>query len=429
MPSGACVIRYEGARGVTWKVKYTDASGTQIKETLGKASDGWTRKKAEAELRARLVAVEKNGYVRPEPMTLARFADKFVSDHLPSRNLKTSTLIDYTLTIEKHLKPALGPTELVELERKPELIEQYVVEKLGKGLSPKTIRNHLSLLSRMFRVAIRWRLVTSNPVAMIEPPRAEDVEPEVLTQIEIGKLLAAYRQLEADEEDETEREWWGLARRIVTVAVGTALRRGELLGLTWADVSMLDGRLAVRQAWVRNEMTSPKSRTSRRTLELKAEGHVLAALKEQWQASRYRSDDSLVFCHPALGTPLDPTKLTRTYGRPALAKAGITKPFRVWHGLRHTALTHEAAVNSQSYVQMRAGHSQGAITERYVHAAQVAHPGAADRGEERIFAALDGSVPSSVPDSPLAASDRSEDAAFAATSKLPGLDSNQQPSG
>jgi len=301
-----------------------------------------------------------------------------------------ATLIDYELTIEKHLIPALGTMEMVELERRPELIERYVAEKLASGLSPKTIRNQLALLSRMFRVAIRWRKVRSNPVEMIDPPKGDETEIEVLTEIEIAKLLAAYRELEAEEENDDEHEWWGLARRIVTVAVGTACRRGEILGLRWGDVSMLDGKLAVRQAWVRNEMTTPKSRTSRRTLELKADGHVVAALKEQWQASRYRSDESLIFCHPALGTPLDPSKLTRTYMRPALAKAGITKPFRAWHGLRHTGLTHEATVNSHAYVQMRAGHSQGAITERYIHAAQVAHPGAADRGEARIFAGLDG---------------------------------------
>src|SRR6266536_2302405 len=58
--------------------------------------------------------------------------------------------------------------------------------------------------------------------------------------------------------------------------------------------------------------------------------------------------------------------------------------------LRHTALTHEAAVNPAAYVQMRAGHSNGSITERYVHAAQVGFPGAAERGEARIFAAVGG---------------------------------------
>ena len=158
---------------------------------------------------------------------------------------------------------------------------------------------------------------------------------------------------------------------------------------------MLDERLTVKQASVRGEMTTPKSRTSRRVLDLKEDGHVLAALEEQWQASAYRADESLVFCHPQLGSPLDPTKLSRDYLRPALVKAKITKPFRVWHDLRHTALTHNAAVNPQAYVQMRAGHSNGSITERYVHAAQIAFPGAADRAEDRIFSAVGDPVPSS----------------------------------
>jgi integrase len=95
-----------------------------------------------------------------------------------------------------------------------------------------------------------------------------------------------------------------------------------------------------------------------------------------------------VCCHPALGTPLDPSKLAREYMRPALARAKITKLFRPWHDLRHTSLTHEAAAgNPQAYVQLKAGHSQGAITERYIHAAQVLFPGAASRGEERMFGA------------------------------------------
>ena len=72
--------------------------------------------------------------------------------------------------------------------------------------------------------------------------------------------------------------------------------------------------------------------------------------------------------------------------KPALGTAGITRPFQPWHGLRHTALTMDAAVgNPNAYLQAKAGHSQFSITERYVHAAQVAFPGAADRAEERLF--------------------------------------------
>jgi integrase len=323
--------------------------------------------------------------VKPEPLTLAAFADRFMEEHVPGRNLKRSTLVDYRLTIDRHLKRELGDLELVELARRPELVERYMTAKLGEGLSPKTIRNHLALLGRMFRVAIRWRLVTANPVEMVDPPRGDGAEPEVLSEVEVAKLLTAYRRLER-EAGEEEREWWALSRRFVTVALGTGLRRGELLGLRWGDVSLLDRRVTIRQAWVRGEMTSPKSRTSRRSIEVGAV--VVATFEEQWSASRYTADDALVFGHPLLGTPVDPSKLSRLYLRKALKAAGITKPFRVCHGLRHTALTHDAAVNPAAWVQMRAGHSNGSITERYVHAAQVAFPGAVERGEARIFAAV-----------------------------------------
>ena len=205
----------------------------------------------------------------------------------------------------------------------------------------------------------------------------------VLSEAEIARLLAADHELE-QEAAEAERAWWGIARRMVEVALGSALRRGELLALRWLDVELLEARLHVRQALVRGQFTTPKSRASRRMLELGP--RTAAVLQEQWQASRYRSDDSLVFCHPALGSPLDPSRLSRGYMLPALKRAGIVKPFRPWHDLRHTALTHEAAAgNPQAYVQLKAGHWQGAITERYIHAAQVLFPGAAARGEERMF--------------------------------------------
>lgn len=75
----------------------------------------------------------------------------------------------------------------------------------------------------------------------------------------------------------------------------------------------------------------------------------------------------------------------------ALKRAGIVKPFRPWHNVRHTALTHEAAAgNPQAFIQLKAGHSQGTITERYIHASQVLFPGAAELGESRVFGALAG---------------------------------------
>jgi integrase len=140
----------------------------------------------------------------------------------------------------------------------------------------------------------------------------------------------------------------------------------------------------ISETYVRGRFTTPKSRASRRVVELGP--RTLAVLEEQWQRTSCRGDDDLVFGHPTKGTPLETGMLAKRYLKPALERAGIEKPFRPFQDLRHTSLTHAAAAgNPQIYVQARAGHSQGSITERYMHAAQVLFPGAAARSEARMF--------------------------------------------
>jgi integrase len=380
MPSGAAVIRRPGKRSTSWAIKWCDVAGHQCWETLGREPE-WNEAKAQRELGKRLQAVERDRWRKPERVTFSAFADRFEADYPPGRNLKPSTLVDYRLTLRVHLRPFLGHLELAAIE--PADLDAYIAAKTG-ALAPKTIGNHLGLLRVMFKVALRWRLVQRSPVDEVEAPRVEQREMNVLTEVEIARLLAAYRELEREAEGPEAAAWWRLTRRLVEVALATALRRGELLALRWQDVELLDGRLQVRRAYVRGEFQAPKSRASRRTLDLGP--RAVAALSEVYEESRYQAEECLVFCHPALGTPLDPSRLAREYMRPALARAKITKPFRAWHDLRHTSLTHEAAAgNPQAYVQLKAGHSQGTITERYIHAAQVLFPGAASRGEERMF--------------------------------------------
>jgi integrase len=131
-------------------------------------------------------------------------------------------------------------------------------------------------------------------------------------------------------------------------------------------------------------MTTPKSSASRRSISFGL--RTAAALEEQFQATAHQADEAPVFSHPELGAPIDPSEPTRSYLKPALKAAGITKPLQPWHGLRHTALTFYATTDGVAppMVQARAGHSQYAITERYVHAAQVVAAGV-DAAEERLL--------------------------------------------
>jgi integrase len=379
------VIRYKGRRGIVWRIRYIDASGRRVIETCG-LEPGWTRKRAERALRNRLTDVEREGYEKPDRLTFSEFADRWFIDHLPARNLKPTTVETYGFALA-HMVGFFGDSPLTELAQHPALIDRYVAAKVRQGLAPKTINNHLLTLNVMLKQAVRWKLIHVNPVADVERPRLQDSNSQVLTESEISRLWAAYGQLE-HEALGSKRGWWRLARTITFVCLGTAMRRGELLGLRWRDVQLLEGLVQVREAFVRGRFTTPKSRASRRLVELGSRTQEL--LTEHWQTSAHTGDDDLVFGHPDTGGPLDPSRLSRQYLRPALRRAGIDRPFRPFHDLRHTALTHEAAAgNPQVYVQLRAGHSQGAMTEKYIHAAQVLFPGAAQRGEDRIFGTLE----------------------------------------
>jgi integrase len=57
--------------------------------------------------------------------------------------------------------------------------------------------------------------------------------------------------------------------------------------------------------------------------------------------------------------------LIRNYILLAYRRAGIMKKVMPLHSLRHTRLTYEAAAgNPQAYIQLKAGHSDGRMTER-----------------------------------------------------------------
>jgi integrase len=379
MPSGACVVRREGKRGATWSLKFQDANGKQVWERLGPEPQ-WNRQRAERELGKRLDKVERERWAKPTRETFSMFVAEWRQVWLAARNLKRSTKIDYENTLDRHALPFFGDVVLERIG--PEDLDGYVAAKRAEKLSAKTIRNHLNTLNLIFGTAKRWKRIRENPLDGVDGPKAEDPETVILTEDEVARLLTVYREQAVRSPDEA--DWWQLTGRMVVVVLGTALRRGELLALRWQDVDLLDRRLHVRRSWVRNEMTTPKSRSSRRTVHFGEK--TSAVFDEQWKTSRYRGDEDLVFGHPQLGTPLDPSELTRSYVKAALQKAKITKPLQPWHGLRHTALTMDAAVgNPNAYVQSKAGHSQFSITERYIHAAQTTFPGAVERSEERIF--------------------------------------------
>src|ERR671925_1710265 len=221
---------------------------------------------AERELGKRLAAVDE-GFRKPDRVTFADFADRFVRDYLPGRKLKQSTIENYGYMLDGHLIPFFGDHALTELEARPELIDAYIAVKAQSGLSAKTIQNQLLLLNVMLRRAVVWRLIRSNPVSSIDRPSLVQPEMSVLTETEIARLANAYHELIA-EASEPERQWWSLAKAIVLTALGTGLRRGKLVGLRWGAVNLLEAKIKVRETFVRGRFATPKSRASKRVVEV-----------------------------------------------------------------------------------------------------------------------------------------------------------------
>ena len=334
------VIRYEGKRGVVYRIKFTDADGRQVMETLGPEREGWTQRKAEAELRERLVRVERRNYRRPKPTRFDTYAATWLEEGQTRRRWAKRTIIQYR-SILKRLGEHFGPIPLGAI--RPRHVAEYVAEQ-GKHYEASTVGRDLSVLHDVFATAMREELVDANPAAGAEHPKLAKRRWRILEPAEVARVRKAF----SDEQ----------ARTIFLTLVLTGVRRDELRELRWSDVDLLDGVLRVR---------GTKSAEAVRSIALSP--MLVAALEAHYRQTAFTGDGEFVFCHPERGTRYS-AKLFAEQFRAALSKAEIDDYVRPFHDLRHTALTNEAASGSSPIALMaKAGHSDMKTTRIYLHLA------------------------------------------------------------
>ncbi|SRR6266545_6056305 len=232
MPSGAAVIRYTGKRGVVFRIKYRDAAGRQTMETIGSERDGWTRRKAEAELRDRLVQVEKKGWRRPRRLLFRDYAEDWLEATAAKRAWSENTRKAYRGGM-KRIEPFFGPMALGGI--KPSHVAAFTREAIGRH-GPTTVNQDLNLLHNIFASAVREELLDANPANRPERPKTPDHERawRVLEPGEVSRVLKAF----TDER----------ARVIFLTSILTAMRRSELVNLKWSDVDFLADAIHVRRA-------------------------------------------------------------------------------------------------------------------------------------------------------------------------------------
>lgn len=357
MPSGACVVEYRGKRGLVFRIKYRDATGRQVKETVGAERDGITRKHAEQALQDRLSDVRRRDYERPRQTTFASYAAAWFSEGETKRRWKPTTVAQYVSTRGRLVK-AFGPMPLDAI--RPRHIAAYIAEQ-SKTLGASTVGRDASVLAAIFNSARREELVESNPAERAERPKLPPFRPAILDPHEVPRVAKAFREPQA--------------RLVFLTLVLTAIRRSELQELRWADVDLVENVLRVRDS---------KSESGRRAIALPTS---LAEALWQWRRrSNYNGEGERVFCHQQRGSIYRAETFKEAF-EAALAAAGVSKTLRPFHDLRHTAITNDAAAGSSAIAVMtKAGHSNMATTQRYLHLAGVVFREEADALERRLLA-------------------------------------------
>jgi integrase len=313
-------------------------------ERVRKVSPVNTRRgaeKYEADIREALLAGTWGKEVEAAPEetvpTLEAFANDFIDDYAEAKN-KASEVESKRSILRNHLVPALGHKRLDEITARD--VEAYQGRKLKKeGLAAKTVNNHLAVLAKLLRTAKKWEVIRHVP----------DMEnlalpPQDFRFLEFGE---ATRLLKAADD-----AWLPM----VTVAVRTGLRLGELRALRWTDVDLQGGRLLVRRSVWKEIIGTPKSGKPR---EVPLSDEALRVLK----AHKHLRGE-LVFCNED-GSML--TKgdckwpLWRACKRADLERIG-------WHVLRHTFASHLVMRGATlKAIQELLGHSDIKMTMRYAH--------------------------------------------------------------
>lgn len=257
---------------------------------------------------------------------------------------------EWSLSLLAHARRLLGEhRRLVDL--RPHHVEAMCAALATEGKAPGTVRAIHGVTRAALALAVRDGLLVRNVAEAVPRVRSDHTEAAHTTPDEFRALLAA---TDADP-----------ALHLPVLLMGVlGLRKGEALGLAWADVDLDAGLLHVRHSLGRTKADGlvrgpTKSKASRRTIALPAP--LVAALRPA------RGLPAAPVCPcPTTGTWWEPRGFARRFARLAAA-AGV--PHVHPHSLRHGAATQAVASGVPlPAVRDLLGHSSVRVTgDTYAH--------------------------------------------------------------
>ena len=182
-----------------------------------------------------------------ESTTLKDALGRYENEILPTKKSQASVRSQIRL-----LSNRLGRYSLAAVT--PTLISKYRDER-GKEVGPQSVKHDLSLLSRLFNVAIKeWgiALPMGNPVRQIRMPRLPSGRERRVFSEELEKVTTASGVKEFGD--------------LVRFAVETGMRRGEIASMKWEHLDLKKRIIRIPETKNGTPRTVPLSREALRIL-------------------------------------------------------------------------------------------------------------------------------------------------------------------
>ncbi|RXI49112.1 site-specific integrase [Clostridium tetani] len=285
-------------------------------------------------------------------------------------DLKPSSFERYEGIYRKYiLNSPIGKMSLSELRAKD--IQKYYNSLSNKGISANVVNTINGFLYTCLESALKQNYIPQNYCKLIILPKIiKEDEFTVLTLEEQNIFLNAIQGHKY--------------QAAFTLALGTGLRLGELLGLKWSDIDFNKNTVSISRSIKRTTLINdegernsqvleqlPKTKTSIR--EVPIPSNIIENLKQyrekqllvKKENKDVYNDNDYIFSDK-LGNPLDPKRIPRNF-KSILKKTGL-KDIK-FHSLRHTYATRlfEADVPIKT-VQALMGHSDITTTMNiYTH--------------------------------------------------------------
>lgn len=283
--------------------------------------------------------------------TVREFAERFLE--FQRARTREGTHLGQERHLKLHVVPHIGHKQLDAVEQRD---IDMLVTRWKKSAGVRTVNLRLSTVTRMFAVAVEWRMIAAAPSASALKVPEDTIR--FLTEAEAAAML-----------EKAPPQW----RSMMFIGLRTGLRVGELRGLQWGDVDLVRSQLHVRRTdpGVPGRDPGPPKGGKSRTVPLTPDASItlrdikpenMTATSWVWPGlwgKRRDGTRSEAGCVAAIAATLDAAGIVDGPGE----RLG-------WHTLRHTFASWLVIRGvSLRVVQALLGHASIRQTERYAHLA------------------------------------------------------------